>query len=46
MKYNIRAEITGEFVTRYAFNNKKEAVKKYNELNNSGVYDNLDIWNA
>jgi hypothetical protein len=42
--WKIRAEIIGEFVSTYEFDNKAEADAKFSQLVCDGVYDDIDIW--
>lgn len=46
MSYIVRAEITGEFVTKESFDTRKEAEDYKTARMNDGVYDNIDIWEA
>ena len=45
-KFYVRAEITGEFVTKENFNTKGEATAYYNARVEDSIYDNVDIWEA
>ena len=42
--YKVRAEIIGEFVIVDTFNTKEQALAKYNSLVDSGIYDDVNIW--
>ena len=42
--WKIRAEINGEFVTRYEFESPIETLTKYDELIRSGLYDKIEVW--
>ena len=42
--YKVRAEIIGEFVLSDKFDSKEKALAEYNSLVESGIWDEVDIW--
>lgn len=45
-KFFVRAEITGDFVTKESFDKIEDAIKYYNERVFDCIYDKVDIWEA
>ena len=42
--WKIRAEIIGEFVTTYEFDNEDEAKAKYSKLVCDSIYTSIEVW--